>query len=147
MYNDLPAGQYGIAMMWSGDVVNAQYYLPKKVSPDVLRYWVPPHGRGLVDNDLMVLLAGGRNPVAAHHFLNYLLDPDVAVRNFGFIGYQPPQRSVNPRELVADEYLPKNLATAAVRPRDFTVGARLLELPPVVDGQWHDIWQEYKADG
>ena len=147
MYNDLPAGQYGIASMWSGDVVNAQYYLPKRTSPDVLRYWFPPDGRGLVDNDLMVLLGSGRNPVAAHHFINYLLDPAVATRNFGFTGYQPPQRSVDPRLLVSDQYVPANLETAAVRPRDFTVGRRLLELEPVVDAEWHAIWQEYKANG
>ena len=32
MYNDLPAGQLGLCQMWSGDVVNAQYYLPKGTS-------------------------------------------------------------------------------------------------------------------
>jgi spermidine/putrescine transport system substrate-binding protein len=147
MYNDLPAGQYGLAQMWSGDVVNAQYYLPKHTSPDILRYWFPPDGRGMVDNDLMVLLGSGQNPVAAHHFINYMLDPAVAAKNFGFIGYQPPQRSINPLELVKDEYLPANLEAAGVRPHDFIVGRRLLELPPVVDGEWHEIWQEYKANG
>ncbi|MGZ4472075.1 MAG: polyamine ABC transporter substrate-binding protein [Nocardioidaceae bacterium] len=147
MYNDLPAGQYGIATMWSGDVVNAQYYLPKHVSPGILRYWVPPNGTGMVDNDLMVLLAGGKNPVAAHYFLNWILDPGNAAKNFGYIGYQPPQRSINPRLLVSDAYLPPNLATAAVTPHDFRVGARLLELSPIVDGEWHQIWQEYKANG
>jgi spermidine/putrescine transport system substrate-binding protein len=147
MYNDLPAGQFGIAQMWSGDIVNAVYYLPKKTSPDVLRYWFPQDGRGLVDNDLMVLLAGGGNPVAAHHFINFMLDPAVAAKNFFFIGYQPPQRSISPRRIVADGYAPPNLETAAVLPKDFTVGDRLLELDPVVDSQWHAIWQEYKANG
>ena len=33
MYNDLPGGQLGQCQMWSGDVVNAQYYLPKGTSP------------------------------------------------------------------------------------------------------------------
>ena len=37
MYNDLPAGQYGACQMWSGDVVNAQYYLPKGQSPVTAR--------------------------------------------------------------------------------------------------------------
>jgi spermidine/putrescine transport system substrate-binding protein len=146
-YNDLPAGQYGLALMWSGDIVNAQYYLPKHTSPKILRYWFPPDGRGMVDNDLMVMLAGGKNPVAAHHFINYMLDAGVAAKNFGYTGYQPPQRSINPRLLVADAYLPANLRTAGVRPRDLIVGHRLLELSPVVDGAWHEIWQEYKANG
>jgi spermidine/putrescine transport system substrate-binding protein len=147
MYNDLPGGQYGISMMWSGDIVNAQYYLPKDVPVDVLRYWFPPDGRGMVDNDLMVLLGSGENPVAAHHFINYLLDPDVAARNFFYTGYQPPQASIDPERVVADGYVPPDLATAAVRPVDFERGFRLLELEPVVDGEWHAIWQEYKARG
>ena len=147
MYNDLPAGQYGIAQMWSGDIINAQYYLPKETSPEVLRFWFPPDSRGMVDNDLMVVLAGGKNPVAAHAWINYILDPAVAAENFGFVGYQPPQRSINPSQLVADAYFPATLESAGVRPKDFALGHRLLELPPVVDGAWHEIWQQYKAHG
>jgi spermidine/putrescine transport system substrate-binding protein len=147
MYNDLPAGQYGLAQMWSGDVVNAQYYLPKGTSPDVLRYWFPPSGRGEIDNDLMVVLAQGGNPVAAHFFINYLLDAKVAAKNFGYIGYQPPQNSINPDELVADGYLPKSLKPAAVLPHYFDVGYRLLQLPPSADQAWHQVWQEFKAGG
>jgi spermidine/putrescine transport system substrate-binding protein len=147
MYNDLPDGQFGLAQMWSGDIVNAVYYLPKGVSPDILRYWFPSDGLGLVDNDLMVLLGSGDNPVAAHYFINYLLDADVAAKNFGYVGYQPPQRSISPSKLVTDGFVPPNLETAAVLPAYFRDGYRLLELPPTEDGQWHEIWQEFKANG
>ena len=147
MYNDLPLGQYGICSMWSGDAVNAQYYLPKKTKPEVLRYWFPSDGRGLVDNDLMVVLASGENPVAAHLFIDYLLRPEVAAKNFGFIGYQPPQRSINPAQLVSDGYIPENLRKVTVRPREFRVGSRLLEMEPVVEGAWQQVWQEYRANG
>ncbi len=74
MYNDLPGGQLGQCQMWSGDVVNAQYYLPKGTPVDVLRYWFPSDGNGMVDNDLMVVLRGGKNPVLAHLFLQHMLD-------------------------------------------------------------------------
>ncbi len=147
MYNDLPVGQYGLAQMWSGDVVNAVYYLPKDTPASLLRYWFPTDGRGLVDNDLMVVLGTGTNPVAAHVFINYMLDPAVAAKNFGFIGYQPPQVSISPRRLVADGFVPPNLETAAVLPEYFRNGYRLLEMPPTEDGQWHEIWQEFKANG
>lgn len=147
MYNDLPAGQYGLCQMWSGDVVNAVYYLPKGQSPDVLRYWFPSDGKGMVDNDLMVVLAQGKNPVAAHYFINYMLESKTASRNFGYIGYQPPQRSINPSEIVADGFVPKNLATATVLPRYFVEGSRLLQLPPQADNEYHQIWQEFKAGG
>ena len=38
MYNDLPGGQYGVAQMWSGDIINAQYYLAKGAKTEDLRY-------------------------------------------------------------------------------------------------------------
>ena len=48
MYTELPAGQYGLCQMWSGDAINLPYYLPEKTSTDVLRYWFPEEllGRG-----------------------------------------------------------------------------------------------------
>ena len=99
-YNDLPAGQLGIAQMLSGDIINAQAYLPAGTSTDILRYWFPQDGKGLVDNDLMVILRGGKNPVLAHLFINHMLDPEVAMQNFSAIGYQPPQNSITAESLV-----------------------------------------------
>ena len=72
MYNDLPAGQIGLAQMWSGDIINAQYYMPEGAGPDILRYWFPSDGKGLVDNDMLVMLTrrqepGARPPVHQPH--------------------------------------------------------------------------------
>ena len=147
MYNDLPAGQLGITQMWSGDVVNALSYLPKGTSPSVLRYWFPSDGKGMVDNDLMVCLSGGKNPVMAQMFMNHMLDSKIAQGNFSFIGYQPPQRTIVPEKLVSDGFLPSNLQSATVLESYFDVGIRLLELPPAADLAWHQIWQTFKAGG
>jgi spermidine/putrescine transport system substrate-binding protein len=147
MYTDLPAGQYGLAQFWSGDAINTPYYLPKKVSPSVMRYWFPSDGKGEIDNDLVVCLAQGQNPVAAHFFMNEILDNKVAAKNFGFTGYQPPLNKFTPSSLVADGYLPKNLQTAVVEPKDFQLGFPLLQLPPASHTAWHQVWQEFKAGG
>jgi len=147
MYNDLPAGQLGVCQMWSGDIINAQSYLPEGTSPDILQYWFPPDGKGLVDNDLMVLLRGGKNPVLAHLFLNHLLDPEVAMQNFTAIGYQPPQNSITADSLVAEEFIPENLRTAIVKPEYFESGYRLLELDATNDAAWHNVWQAFNAGG
>ncbi len=144
-YNDLPLGQIGLSMMWSGDIVNAQYYLPKGASPKILSYWFPQDGKGMVDNDLMVVLNGGKCPVLAHEFINFMLDEKNALKNFGYIGYQPPQNKLNPDELVADGFVPENLKSATVLPEFFDVGYRLLELPPPVMAQWQQVWQQFKA--
>jgi spermidine/putrescine transport system substrate-binding protein len=147
MYTELPAGQYGLCQMWSGDAINLPYYLPKKTSTDILRFWFPPDGKGEVDNDLVVCLAQGENPVAAHFFMNDLLDPTIAGQNFGYTGYQPPLNQFTPDKLVADGYLPANLSTAIVRQSDFDTGFPLLQLPAAADAAYHQIWQEFKSGG
>ena len=147
MYNDLPAGQLGVSQMWSGDIINAQSYLPEGTSTDILQYWFPPDGKGLVDNDLMVALRSGKNPVLAHLFINHMLEPEVAMQNFTAIGYQPPQNSITADSLVAEEFIPENLRTAIVKPEYFDAGYRLLELDAANQDAWQKVWQAFNAGG
>jgi spermidine/putrescine transport system substrate-binding protein len=147
MYNDLPAGQLGVSQMWSGDIINAQSYLPEGTSPDILQYWFPPDGKGLVDNDLMVVLRTGKSPVLAHLFINHMLEPEVAMQNFTAIGYQPPQNSITADSLVAEEFIPENLRTAIVKPEFFDAGYRLLELDAANQDAWQKVWQAFNAGG
>jgi spermidine/putrescine transport system substrate-binding protein len=147
MYNDLPAGQLGVSQMWSGDIINAQSYLPEGTSTDILQYWFPPDGKGLVDNDLMVVLKGGKNPVLSHLFINHMLTPEVAMQNFTAIGYQPPQNSITADSLVAEEFIPENLRTAIVKPEYFDAGYRLLELDATNQDAWQKVWQAFNAGG
>ena len=147
MYNDLPAGQLGVSQMWSGDIINAQSYLPEGTSTDILQYWFPPDGKGLVDNDLMVVLRSGKNPVLAHLFINHMLEPEVAMQNFSAIGYQPPQNSITADSLVAEEFIPENLRTAIVKPEYFDAGYRLLELDATNQDAWQKVWQAFNAGG
>jgi len=147
MYTDIPTGQIGLAQMWSGDIINAQNYLPEGTTAEVLRYWFPADGKGLVDNDLMVVLRGSKNPVLSHLFINHMLDTESAKQNFKQIGYQPPQVSMNPDSLVADGFVAENIKTAIVRPEYFDVGFRILELEPANDAAWHNVWRAFKAGG
>jgi spermidine/putrescine transport system substrate-binding protein len=146
MYTDMPAGQYGLAQFWSGDAINMPYYL-KGAPPSVLRYWFPSDSKGEVDNDLVVCLAQGQNPVAAHFFIKGQHDNGVAKQNFGYTGYQPPLKKFTPDSLVAEGYIPKNLSSAVVLEEDFKIGFPLLQLPPASDTAWHQVWQEFKAGG
>jgi spermidine/putrescine transport system substrate-binding protein len=147
MYSDMPAGQIGLCQMWSGDIINAQSYLPEGVGTEILRYWFPQDGKGLVDNDMLVTLKGGKNPVLAHLFLNHMLDPAVAKENFSAIGYQPPQNTLTADSLIAEEFIPENLRSAIVRPEYFDRGYRLLELDANNDAAWHNVWNAFKAGG
>jgi spermidine/putrescine transport system substrate-binding protein len=83
--------------------------------------------------------------VLAHLFIQHMLDSKVALNNFSYIGYQPPQRTINPESLVAQEFIPKNLASAVVKEEYFKVGYRLLELSVENDAAWHKIWLAFKA--
>ncbi|MET0701307.1 MAG: spermidine/putrescine ABC transporter substrate-binding protein [Mycobacterium sp.] len=147
MYSDMPAGQIGLSQMWSGDIINAQSYLPEGVGTEVLQYWYPQDGKGLVDNDTLVTLKGGKNPVLAHLFLNHMLDPDVAKENFSAIGYQPPQNTITADSLVSEEFIPENLRSAIVKPEYFDSGYRLLELDAANDAAWHNVWNTFNAGG
>jgi spermidine/putrescine transport system substrate-binding protein len=147
MYSDLPAGQIGLSQMWSGDIINAQSYLPEGTGVEILRYWFPADGKGLVDNDMWVTLKGGKNPVLAHLFVNHMLDPDVAKENFSAIGYQPPQNTLTADALIAEEFIPENLRSAIVKPEYFDTGYRLLELDPANDAAWHNVWNAFNAGG
>lgn len=144
-YSDIPEGVLSLSQCWSGDMITGQYYMPEGVDPSVLRYWSPPDGRGMINNDFMVVLKGGENPVLAHHFVNYMISKDVSLKNFSWVGYQPPLRALTPKTMVADGYIPKNLAPAVVQPEWFKVGYPLLELQPQVQAEYDAIWQQFKA--
>lgn len=144
MFSDLAAGLIGVSQMWSDDFISTKEYLPEGVSPDVLRYWFPADGSGLVDNDLMVTPRSGKYPVAAQLFINHMLDPQVARSNFAAVGSQSPQVSMDADALVGSGLIPENLRTAIVRPEYFDTGYRILELEPANDDAWQRVWRTFK---
>jgi spermidine/putrescine transport system substrate-binding protein len=145
-YVDLPEDKVWITEAWSGDMVNAQYYGPKGFDPTIIQYWaLPVHAP--VNNDLLVILKAGKNPVLSHLFLNYMLDFDNSMENFSWVGYQPPQTAVTADLLVKQELIPSNLKTAVVDESIWKTGARELELSASVDSAWHDVWTQFKAGG
>jgi spermidine/putrescine transport system substrate-binding protein len=142
MYQDFPVGKFAQCTIWSGDIVNAA---GASDDPSVYRYWYEEEG-GMVDNDLLLLTTTGKNPVLGHLFLNHMLDADVAMQNFGFMGYQPPQVSVIPDRMVEQGLIPENLASVVIREGDFRYGAPALELSPEAQAAWRNIWQAFKAE-
>jgi spermidine/putrescine transport system substrate-binding protein len=119
--------------------------MPKGGDPEVLRYWAPSDGKGSVGNDLMAIPKAASNPVLAHHFLNFMLDNDVAIKNFSWVGYQPPLTAMDPDRLVSDGYVLETLEPAIVRPENFRNGYRQLALRPDVDSLWQSVWSQFKA--
>ncbi len=139
-YSNIPSGQMWIHHAWSGDIAAAPSSLPKKVSPKVLGYWFPPDGRGPVGNDTITVLAGAKNPVLAHLFLNYMLDLQNALTNISFNGYMQPLTAITPQRLVKEGLLAPNLTSTAVLPSYFRRGVSELQLPAAADAQWQQAW-------
>ncbi len=145
-YTNLPEGKAWVHQMWSGSAVSAQWYLPDGVGTDALGYWFPPNGHGTIGSDMMAVPRNAKNPVLAHHFLNYLLDVKNGYSNFSnYVGYMPPLTKLDPDRLVADGVVPANLKTAIVRESDFNRGYSLTELTPTGQTDWQNAWAEFKA--
>jgi spermidine/putrescine transport system substrate-binding protein len=146
VYAKLPAGDYTVAESWSGDIVGAQWYLPKGVKWDVLGYWRPEPGNTMVDNDLIAIPMGAKNPRLAHEFINFFLDERVSYDNFRYWnGYQPPLSSIDPDRLIADGVVPPNLPMAVVTEEMFKQDLTPYELPPETDQLWQAAWTEITA--
>jgi spermidine/putrescine transport system substrate-binding protein len=139
-YSNIPSGQMWIHHAWSGDIAAAAGYMPKGVSVDVVSYWFPADGRGPVANDTMAVLAGGKNPVLAHLFLNYFLNTDNALENISYNGYMQPLQGVTPQRLIKEKILPPNLTSTVVLESYFGRGLHELELPASTNAVWQQDW-------
>ena len=145
-YTNLPEGRAWVHQMWSGSAISAQWYLPEGTGTDALGFWFPEDGAGTIGNDNIAIPRNAKNPVLAHHFLNYLLDNKHGYDNFSnYVGYQPPFTRLDPDRLIADGIVPANLRTAIVRESDFDKGYFLTELTPAGQTEWQNAWAEFKA--
>jgi putrescine transport system substrate-binding protein len=105
--NGLANQEVCIAMSWSSDYANARARA-RAVGVDVhLAFTVPKQGANLTFTSMLVPV-GAPHPLAAHQFLNYILEPEViaAISNETFYGNDNAASSpyVNPR-ILADPTL------------------------------------------
>ncbi|MGH2766658.1 MAG: polyamine ABC transporter substrate-binding protein [Actinomycetota bacterium] len=151
-YIRLPEGRLGLQHAWSGDLAAAPYYAPKGEDPTTLRWMWPPKGAastagGYVSNDAMGIPRNAEHPVLAHHFLNFMLDRDVSLKNFSWVLYQPPLQGLEPISLVEDGYIAEYLESTVVQEEDFQMGQAPLQLTPEADARWLNAWSEVQAGG
>lgn len=143
-YNEL--GAFAIHQTWSGQVVYYQYYLPKDLPIEAFSYVWPPKasgGRsGIITNDMFAIPKGAQNPVLAHAMIDWLSDPENALTNYSYEGFQPPIIGVTPDSIMADALVPENLANVLITEEDFALGVQQLELAPETNQLWQQIYQE-----
>lgn len=150
-YVGIPEGRFGLHHAWSGDMVNASFYFPEGEDSTVTRYLWPakaatPVGAQIA-NDTMTVLAGATRPVAAHTFINWMLDNDNALENFGWMGYQPPMNAIDTTLLVEDEWVAPNVASVVITNEDFDnpLANVPVQLTPEVDAQWLEAWSRVQG--
>jgi spermidine/putrescine transport system substrate-binding protein len=144
-YSRLPEGKLGLVHSWSGDTVLATQYLPEGDDGSTLRYVWPPRATGdeiggFISNDCMSVLANAEKPVLAHAFINHVIDQKVSLQNQSWLGYQPPQKTLDPGSMVRDGRVPENLSNAVVEESDFELGQVSTQLTPEEEARWLDAW-------
>jgi spermidine/putrescine transport system substrate-binding protein len=149
-YNELN-DQFVIHQTWSGQLTYYQYYLPKDVKIQQFSWVWPPttpsKKPGLISNDCFAIPKGCQNPVLAHLMIDFLYDPDIAMENYSYEGYQPPIKQFDPDKVVADGIVPENLRNTLLSESDYPLGSdptkvSELELPPQVNQRYEQIYQQ-----
>jgi spermidine/putrescine transport system substrate-binding protein len=153
-YSGLPEGKYAIHQAWSGDLVNSQYFWPGEVDLGTTRYMWPAKSegstaRGPISNDTLAVLKGSERPVLAHMFLNFMLDQDNALKNFEYVGYQPPQNGLTTEYLISEGWLLPHLEPALVTPEDFELDSAWVQGPldAATEALWVEQWDRANAGG
>jgi spermidine/putrescine transport system permease protein len=82
-------GEAWVALGWNGDILQARSEAPE------VKCIVPESGT-LMWVDSMAIPKDAPNPELAHAFINYLLRPDVAVRNARKVRYASPNKAARP---------------------------------------------------
>jgi spermidine/putrescine transport system substrate-binding protein len=144
-------GQFAIHQTWSGQVSYYQYYLPKGVAIEDYAYvWPPntPSGKpGIIANDVFAIPKGAKSPVLAHAMINFLFDPDNALTNYSYEGFQPPITQFDPDKAVSDGLVPANLRNSLLVESDLPLGSKPnevqeFELAPATTQTYEQIYQQ-----
>ncbi|HWB89546.1 MAG TPA: spermidine/putrescine ABC transporter substrate-binding protein [Acidimicrobiia bacterium] len=153
-YVGIPEGRYAIHHAWSGDLVNSQFYWPEDGDYTVTRYLWPANAEGStavgpISSDTMAIPVNAQRPVLAHQFINFMLDADNSLENFGWVGYQPPQNALTPDYLIENEWVADFLRSALVTPEDFERDTAWVQGPLDADTEalWSAQWTRATSGG
>ena len=153
-YVGIPEGRFALHHAWSGDLVNSQYYWPEDGDYSVTRYLWPASAEGSsvngpISNDTLAIPINAQRPVLAHQFMNFMLDETNSLENFGWMGYQPPMKTLTPEYLISEEWVADFLRAALVTPEDFERETAWVQGPltPDVEAQWSEQWTRANSGG
>jgi spermidine/putrescine transport system substrate-binding protein len=124
---------------WIGHIWGADLYQISQENENIA-YYVPEEG-GVKGSDTIAIFSGAQHPIAAHLFINHLLDAQVSASNTNYIGYMGPNAA-------AKEFIdPAILEDPAVNPDQAIVEKlqELLDLDQAVRDEYLSRWQTLRG--
>lgn len=143
-YQRLAEGSIWLSQAWNGDIMAIPSYASKDAR-EAVRYWWPPSGRGVIQNDTWGLLRGGSSPVLGHLFMNHVLEVEQALANFSFIYFQQPIKQLTNEKLMASGLIAPTVSNALVQEKQFLHGYAQGTLSQAGQVLWQNTWAKVKS--
>jgi spermidine/putrescine transport system substrate-binding protein len=139
VYSTDTVGTMSSGDVWIGHIWGADLYQISQENENVA-YYVPEEG-GVRGSDTITVFSGAQHPIAAHLFINHLLDAQVSASNTNYIGYMGPNAAA--REFID----PAILGDPAVNPDQAIIDKlqELLDLGQDVRDEYLSRWQTLRG--
>ena len=125
--------------VWIGHIWGADRFAIQEVNENVL-YYIPEEG-GVKGSDTVAVFSGAPHPIAAHLFINHLLDAENSAANTNLIYYMGPNAA-------AKEFIdPEILEDPTINPDQEIVDKleELLNLEASLRDEYLKRWQELRG--
>ncbi|HHY81718.1 MAG TPA: ABC transporter substrate-binding protein [Clostridiales bacterium] len=127
------AGEAALAVVWSGDAIYCMW------ENEDLAYAIPKEGSNKWF-DAMCIPKSSKNKEAAELFINFMTDPEIALRNAEYIGYSTPNTAA--MEMLDEEIRNDEAAYPDLESLD---NCEVFEDLSDIIGLYNRIWDEVKA--
>lgn len=132
--DEMVANRLCVSMSWSGHAI-----LAKEKNPE-LRYVIPVEGAAIYI-DTLAIPANAPHQELAYQFIDFLLQPDNAIRNARATRFYAPLPSSSPQMQALSKSSPDQLLSTEQRRRSY-----LLEnLEPNQRASLNQAWQQFRA--
>jgi spermidine/putrescine-binding protein len=139
VYSTDTIGTMSSGDVWIGQIWGADTYAIQLENENVA-YYIPEEG-GVKGSDTLAIFSGTQHPIAAHLFLDHMLDAEVSAANTNYIFYMGPNAA-------AKEFIdPAILDDPTLNPDQELVAKleELLDLGPAVRDEYLTRWQTLRA--
>ena len=134
----MTSGNANIQHLWNGDIVNIRNQVD---NPEDFRFQKCEEGIP-VGSDTFAVPVNAKHPGTALLFIEYLLEPEVAAQNVGWMGYPMPYEGAATESF---EGLVKDDPEINVTVADLENGEQFENLGREDRQAWDEVWTEVKA--